>query len=204
MPPRLPEETRAEVVRLRVQEALSLTSIAARLELSKSTVQYIVEGIKLPTETVKRLRRMRREVQQENARRLGQSAPHYARQYVLNEEHRREAARRARETSLLYLEHELPLRAKLQARFGQELLKEAFDGAFEGVVLKACGRDVVIDWAQTKAATYKIPARMAVVKSVLDKRRRVAFIPRRFLGSKSAERLKKLRVEVFAIEDILD
>jgi hypothetical protein len=112
---------------------------------------------------------------------------------------REQAALRARETNLRYRSSELPLRAAVERACGEQLHKEAF----EAYILKGCGEHFVIDWAMTPSAAALIVRRMATVKSMGDRRRRVAYIPRRCCDTKTGKRLRKLRVEVRALEDLL-
>jgi len=198
MPRKIPATLRLSVAELR-KEGRSLNFIAHTLDLAKSTVQYVVEGIRLTTSELRLVQQMQRAARAENTQAL-HKARKKAQQHWQQEGHKAVAAARARETSLLYRAEELTVRARLQQRYGADLCKEGFDG----FVLKACSTTHVIEWAQTKGAAYKIPARMACVKSLCDKRTRVAFIPRHYLQSKTAERLRKLRVEVYAVEDILE
>jgi len=195
----LPSQLREDIARLRLEGGLSLGAISDALGVPKSTVQYIVGGLKLTKDALVRLRLMRRQAAEQRKVFLAEHGRTYGLHYWVDADHRAAAAQRARETNLRYRDGELPVRRALQDLHDCEFYKEAFDG----VVLKACSQTLVIDWALTKATCHKLPARMAVVKSLEDPRQRLAYLPRRYLESVAAARLRKLRVKVHAVEDVL-
>lgn len=198
MPARLPEEARDEIRALR-NAGCTLDHIVEVTGRPRSTVQYILAGLRLTPEGARAVRQMRARGRAAAASKLQAGREAAERLWGLPEQ-RQAAQARARETTLLYRREELPVRSLLQKIYGEDLCKELFDGC----VVKACSSTHVIDWAFTKGAAYKIPARMACVKSLLDKRKRVAYLPRQYLQSKTADRLRKLKVEVLAVEDLLN
>lgn len=192
----LPDDVKARARELRCA-GLSLRDVANALGLPKSTAQYILAGVRPSPEGVLALRAMRRRASVDRRRRL-ERARRLAAPAAATPEARARASRRARELALQYRPDELRLRAKLQAVYGDDLCKEAFDG----VVLKACSSTHVVDWAKNRASVYMLPRRMAVVKSLCDKRKRVAYVPERYVNSLAVARLRKLRVEVCTLESL--
>ncbi len=194
----IPPELREQAWSLR-RQGHSLRAITSTVGLAKSTVQYILTGLRLTPAEARRVRGMQQQAAAECKARLAQ-ARRRERRTVLSEASRARVSAMARELLLRYRPHELAMRARLQALYGDDLSKEAF----EGVVMKACSSEHIIDWARARQSVDKLPRRFAVVRSICsdtrDRRKLVAYLPERYLDSQTARKLRKLRVELYALE----
>ena len=108
-----------------------------------------------------------------------------------------ERLEKAHEEYLLsYRPYEEEIKPLLEAKYRASFTKEYIEGA----VIQFASKKYLISVSLNKRADYHMPTKYAIISSLQDKRKRIAYLYN--TAGKAAERLGKLKVEVRSVNEL--
>jgi len=188
---------RAHIERMRLT-GVALKQIAQTMQRPVSTVQYVLDGLRLHPAAVWTLRRMHRHAADAAAARAATMHKHVTRRDNGGSTLQRRL--HARTLALTYRPQELPLLRAAEARFSASFAKEWI----EGVVVKCANENMLVEWVTTGAALVRLPKKVAVLRGVSEKRPVTVFVPDDKLDTVHARRLRRLRAKVRPLSELVD
>ncbi len=194
----LTDQDRARIAELR-EAGLSLSAIATEVGRPRSTIQYVVEGLRLTPAGVAAVRAAQEASAAESEVRAAR-ARRAPRAWSPDEDHREALRQAARKTLLLWRADELVLREGTERVLEVRLIKAWLETPAGDVVVRAAVEgEVLVEWARSAAAVYHLPARMAALP---EEKRRVVWIPVLMTRTLTARRLRDRHVEVRVLEEL--